>query len=167
MRLNKMWLVALALPVVAAAQRTPLKGKPDAAAALAVMTANVGKITVPDEKARWEANAAAWQIVLSHPGVLPKVELDRVKSLVAAISENVGKVNDPAEKERWQADIDLWRILLASDGIIAKTSVGSATVLVEKIKANIAKIFDPFEKERWQANRDLWEVTLGRTTAIA
>jgi hypothetical protein len=126
-----MWLAALALPIVAAAQGTPATAKTDAKSSLTVMATNVAKVTYAPEKDRWQANIGAWKVVLAHPTPLDSTELCEVKSWFGMMAFNLSKIRDVGEKERWQANIDLWQLLIAGNGLIAKKDVAKAKSLVE------------------------------------
>jgi hypothetical protein len=166
MKINKRLLAILALPVVAAAQGAPAKARVDPKASLAVISANVAKVTYAPEKERWQANIAAWRIIVAHPGVLSKDQRDEIKSELGAMALNLSKIRDVGEKERWQANIDLWQLLIADNGVIARGNATWAATLVRKIETNLAKVEDAAEKERWNANVDIWKSVLDRARTI-
>ena len=66
---------ALAL-VVAAPAVAWSQGGADTKLPFETMQANVAKIVAPQEKERWQANVAIWQLKLDRAGAMEKADLD-------------------------------------------------------------------------------------------
>jgi hypothetical protein len=166
MKLTRLWLAALALPVTAAAQGPPAKAKTDPKVSLAVITTNVAKVNYASEKDRWLANIGAWKVALAHPVGLDSTELCEVKSWFGMMAFNLSTIRDVGEKERWQANVDLWHLLIAGNGVLLKSDVPKAKTLVDKITTNLARVDDAAEMERWQANLDIWKAVIDRANTV-
>lgn len=153
MRLAKWMMAALLVPAIAGAQGTPVA--PKMQAAFDRMAENVAQIGIPGEKERWDANVAAWKIVLSSPEQLSKEETDAINTQIKAMKVTLAEVKAPGERERWTANIELWQAYLKS-GSSAKDLKAHLALM----KKNVDKISVAGEKNRWEANYDLWSTLL-------
>jgi hypothetical protein len=157
-----MLAVTLAAPALAWSQLPTRPAPPEMKAAFARMQANVGNISGPLEKERWQANVALWQVRLGNVGRLEKADLDKMQPSFDLMKENVAKITEPAEKERWQLNRDLWQITLSqTTGKISSADMEKIKAAFDKMQANIARITGVWERGRWQANRDLWQGMMG------
>jgi hypothetical protein len=150
---------ALAL-VVAAPAVAWSQGGADTKLPFETMQANVAKIVAPQEKERWQANVAIWQLKLDRAGAMEKADLDKARASLDIINANIARITAVEEKERWQANRDLWEIVLSKGDKFTPADREKIKAAYDKMNMNIARISEPSEKERWHTNRQLWQATI-------
>jgi hypothetical protein len=76
------------------------------------MEDNVSRLLEPQEKERWVANHAMWQLAMGISGLSPEDAAAKSDFTMTVMQANVARIPGGEEKERWAANVVLWKGLL-------------------------------------------------------
>ena len=159
MRLPRL-LATLAFPALAGAALAQQPAFPDPKELLAVMSANVMRISPSLEYDRWNANVVLWEMRLKHTPKPDAATLTAMRATYQTMCDVVAQIRSPEEKGRWEANRTLWEAWFADEGMPTPVTKARMRPTLVEMRTNVSAISAPGEAERWRANLQLWNLTL-------